>query len=93
MDLWANFSVFFYVDINREIKTNAEKLEIITSFKYLTQAQLHLRRVPSLRYSPQTTATLTKLKPVWKDRSISLSPKILLMRSVVTAIFPYACES
>ena len=35
---------------------------------------------------------LTRLKPVWNDRNISLSSKIRLMRSLVTSIFPYACE-
>ena len=41
----------------------------------------------------QTTAALTRLKPVWNDRSISLSSKIQLMRSLVTSFFLYACES
>ena len=41
----------------------------------------------------QTTAALTMLKPDWNDRSISLSSKIRLMRSLVTSIFLYACES
>ena len=41
----------------------------------------------------QTTAALTRLKPVWIDKSISLSSKIRLMRSLVTSIFLYACES
>ena len=41
----------------------------------------------------QTTAALTRLKPVWNDRSIYLSSKIQLMRSLVTTIFLYACES
>ena len=41
----------------------------------------------------QTTAALTRLKPVWNDRSNSLSSKIRLMRSLVTSIFLYACES
>ncbi|WP_295513978.1 hypothetical protein, partial [Thiolapillus sp.] len=40
-----------------------------------------------------TTAVLTRLKPVWIDKSISLSSKIRLMRSLVTSIFLYACES
>ena len=39
------------------------------------------------------TAALTRLKPVWNDRSISLSSKTQLMRSLVTSIFLYACES
>ena len=42
---------------------------------------------------PQTTATSTRLKPVWNDRSVSLSSKIQLMHSLVTSIFPYASES
>ena len=32
-------------------------------------------------------------RPVCNDRSTSLSSKIRLMRSLVTSIFPYACES
>ena len=36
---------------------------------------------------------MTRLKPVWNDRSFSLNSKIRLMRSLVTSIFLYACES
>ena len=36
---------------------------------------------------------MTRLKPIWNDRSISLSSKIRLMRSLVKSIFLYACES
>ena len=36
---------------------------------------------------------MTRLKPVWIDKGISLSCKIRLMRSLVTSIFLYACES
>ena len=39
------------------------------------------------------TAALTTLKPVWNDRSISLTCKIRLMLSLVTSIFLHACES
>ena len=41
----------------------------------------------------QTTAAQTRLKSVWNDRSISLSSKIRLMRSLVTYTFLYTCES
>ena len=41
----------------------------------------------------QAPAALTRLKPVWIDKSISLSSKIGLMRSLFTSIFLYACES
>ena len=51
-------------------------------------------RVPSqiLSRIAQTTAALTRFRPVWND-SISLSSKIRLMRSLVTDIFLCACES
>ena len=38
-------------------------------------------------------SSIDRLKPVWDDRSISLSSKIRLMRSPVTSIFLCACES
>ena len=41
----------------------------------------------------QTAAVLTRLKPVWNDRVISLSSKVQLMCFLVTSIFRYACES
>ena len=41
----------------------------------------------------QMTAALTRLKPVWNDKSISLSSKIQLMCSLVISIFLYSCES
>ena len=41
----------------------------------------------------QTTTALTRLKPVWNDKSISLSSKIRLMGSLVTSIFLCGCES
>ena len=41
----------------------------------------------------QTTASLTRLKPFRNCKSVSLSSKIRLMRSLVTFIFLHACES
>ena len=41
----------------------------------------------------RTTAALTRLKPVWNDRNISLSSKIRLMRFLAISIFLHACES
>ena len=63
--------------ITTEIKVNGQKLETVTSFKYLgsfitEEGYTHeiLSRIA------QTTAELTRLKPVWNDRSISLlAPK------------------
>ena len=80
--------------INTEIKVNEEKLETVTSFKYLGSVITDEGSKPEILYRiAQATAALTRLKPVWIDKSISLSSKIRLRRSLVTSIFLYACES
>ncbi|WP_419629653.1 reverse transcriptase domain-containing protein, partial [Thiolapillus sp.] len=80
--------------INTEIKANGQKLETVTSFKYLGSVITDEGSKPELLCRiAQATAALTRLKPIWIDKSISLSPKIRLMRSLVTSIFLYACES
>ena len=80
--------------INTEIKVNGQKLKTVTSFKYLGSVITDEgSKLETLSRIAQTTAALTRLKPVWNDRRISLSSKIRLMRSLVTSIFLYACES
>ena len=80
--------------INTEIRANKQKLETVTSFKYLGSLLNDESSKPEiLSRIAQTTAALTRLKPVWNDRSISLSSMIRLKRSLVTSIFLYACES
>ena len=80
--------------INTETRVNGQKLETVTSFKYLGSVITDEGSKPEiLSRTAQTTAALTRLKPVCNDRSISLSSKIRLMRFLVTAIFLYACES
>ena len=80
--------------INKEIKVNGQKLETVTSFKYLGSVITDKGSKPEMLYRrAQTTAALTRLIPVWNDRSISFNFKIRLMRSLVTSIFLYACES
>ena len=80
--------------INSEIKVNGQKLETVTSFKYLGSVVIDEGSKPEiLSRIAQKTAALTRLKSVWIDKSISLSSKIQLMHSLVTSIFLYACES
>ena len=80
--------------INTEIKVNGEKLETVISFKYLGSVMIDEDSKPkTLSRIAEATAALTRLKPVWSDKSISLSSKIGLMRSLVTSIFLYARES
>ena len=79
--------------INTEIKVNGQKLETVTSFKYLGSVISDEGSKPQILYRiAQATGALTRLKPVWNDRSISLSSKIQLMRSLVTSSFLYAPE-
>ena len=79
-------------DINTEIKVNGQKLEAVTSFKYLGSVITDEGSKPEiLSRIAQTTAALKRLKPVWIDKSIFLSSKIRLMCSRVTSIFLYAC--
>ena len=63
--------------INTEIKVNGQKLERVTSFKYLGSVITDEGSKPEiLSRIAQTTAALTRLKPV-----------------LITFIFLYGCES
>ena len=71
-----------------------QKLETVTSFECLGSAISDEGSKPEIvSRIAQTTAALIRSKPVWNDRSISLSFKIRLMRSLVTSIFLYTCDS
>ena len=57
-----------------EIKVNGQKLVTVTSFKYLSSVVSDEGSMPEiLSRIAHTTAALTRLKPVWNDRSISFS--------------------
>ena len=74
--------------INTEINVNGQNLERVTSFKYLRSVITDEGFKPEiLSRIAQATAALTRLKPIWIDKSISLSSKTRLMRSLVTSIF------
>ena len=80
--------------ISIDIRVCGEKLETVNSFKYLGAIVTDAGSKPEiLARVAQTTAALTKLKTIWKDRNIALSSKIRLMRALVMSIFLYACES
>ena len=60
--------------INTKIEVNGQKLETVTGFKYLGSVITDEGSKPQiLSRIAQTTAALTRLKPVWNDRSIYLS--------------------
>ncbi|KAI0221682.1 hypothetical protein LSAT2_027035 [Lamellibrachia satsuma] len=80
--------------ISTEVKVNGQRLEAVTSFRYLGSIITDEGSKPEiLARIAQTTAALTRLKPLWNDRNITVSLKIRLMRSLVMSIFLYACET
>ena len=59
--------------INKEIKINGQKLGTVTSFKYLGPVITDESSKPEiLSRIVQTTAALTKLKPVWTGVFLSV---------------------
>ena len=73
---------------------NGQKIETVTSFKYLGSVVSDECSEPDiLPRIAKTKAALTRLNSVWNDRSISLSSKIRLMPFLVTVVSMYACES
>ena len=80
--------------ISTDIRVSGEKLKIVNSFKYLGAIVTDEGSKPEiLARIAQTTTALSRLKTIWSDRNIMLGSKIRLMRSLVTSIFLYACES
>ena len=79
--------------INTEIKVHGQKLETVTSFKYLGSVITDESSKPEILSRIAQTAALTRLKPVWNDRSVSLSFMTRRMHSPATSILLYACES
>ena len=76
--------------IQREIKVKGQNLGTVTSFKYLgAVVSDDCSKPEALSKFEQSTAALTKPKPIWRDNNISLK----LMRSLVISIFLYAYES
>ena len=76
------------IGISTEIKINGQMLETVTSSKYLGSVITDEGSKPEiLSKIAQTTAALTRMKHVWNDRSISLSSKMQLMRSLASSIF------
>ena len=80
--------------IQSDIVISSQKLETVEKFKYLGAIiSDDGSKVEVLARIAQTSSALAKLKPIWNDKKISNSSKIKLMRSLVLAIFLYACET
>ena len=78
----------------REIKIKGQRLEEVENFKYLGTIISNEGSKPEiLSRIAQTTAALSRLKIIWRDKNISLASKVKLMRTLILSTFLYACES
>ena len=78
----------------REIKIKGQRLEDVENFTYLGAIISNEGSKPEiLSRIAQTTAALSRLKIIWRDKNISLASKVKLMRTLILSIFLYACES
>ena len=77
-----------------DISANNQNLEPVEKFKYLGAVISEEGSKPEIMTRiAQTTAALAKLKPIWRDKNITLKSKLRLMHALVISIFLYACES
>ena len=76
------------------IQIKGQRLEEVENFKYLGASTSKEGSKPEiLSRIAQTTATLSRLKIIWRDKNISLTSKVKLMRTLILSTFLYACES
>ncbi|KAK3849654.1 hypothetical protein Pcinc_043593 [Petrolisthes cinctipes] len=67
---------------------------MVQQFKYLVAIISDQGSKPEvLARAAQTLTALSKLKPIWKDKNISVKCKVRLLRALVLSIFLYACET
>ena len=80
--------------IHKEIKASDHKLQTVTNFKYqgaiISDAG---SKAEILSRIAQCTTTMTRLKPMWNDQSITLRSKVRIMRTLIISILLYACET
>ena len=80
--------------ISTKIKVRGQELETVGQFKYLGSIITEEgSRAEILSRAAQTTAAMSKLRPIWRDKNICLKTKIRLLRALVISIFLYSCEA
>ena len=81
-------------NVNSEFKVKDSVLQIVDQFIYLGALVTdNGSKSEVLSRIAKAQSSLSKLKTIWKDKNISVSSKIRLLRSLVISIFLYACES
>ena len=72
----------------REIKIKGQRLEEVENFKYLGALISNEGSKPEiLSRISQTTAALSRLKIIWRDKNISLASKVKLMWMLILSTF------
>ena len=80
--------------VRTKITVNGQELETVKQFKYLGAVISQEGSKPEvLARIALTSAALAKLRPIWRDKNITLASKIRLLHALVTSIFLYACET
>ena len=80
--------------IEKKITVSGHELETVNQFVYrgaILSEEGSKTKV--LARAAQTTVALAKLKPMWRDKNISLSSKLKLLHALVLSIFLYSCEA
>ena len=82
------------IGFQREFKIKGQRLEEVENFKYLGAVISNEGSKPEiLSRIAQTTAVLSRLTIIWRDKNISLASKVKLKRTFILSTFLYACES
>ena len=78
----------------RETKIKGQRLEAVENVKYLGAIISNEGSIPEiLSRIAQTTATLSRLKVIWRDKNISLASNVQLMWMLILSTFLYPYES
>ena len=75
----------------REIKIKGQRLDEVENFKYLGAIISNEGSKPEiLSRIAQTTAGLSRLKIIWRNKNISLASRVNLMRTLILSTFLHA---
>ena len=90
----TNNSTDFQREIKRLEARRGQRLEEVENFKNFGAINSNEGSTPEiLSRIAQTTAALSRLKIIWRDKNIWLASKVKLMRTLILSTVLYACES
>ena len=82
------------IGFQREIKIKGQRLEEVENFKYFRAIISNEGSKPEiLSRIAQTTAALSRLKIIWRDKNTSFASKVEVMQTLIISTFLYACKT